>query len=97
LAERLVRPCLPQVLGAAFQAIHNITVAEEAHDKAGNARKQAAVELGALETISSGMQQSREKWVQQSGKLAIGSLCKGMDKAGHTRRQRAHALFKLMR
>ena len=86
-----------EVLGAAYQAIHNICHAEEFGDKAGCARKQKAVELGALESISRGMGASTQKWVQQAGKSAIGCLCKGVDKDGHARRQRAHALFKLMR
>ena len=86
-----------EVLGAAFQAIHNICMAEEAGDKEGCRRKQVAVEAGALEAIHHGMGVSRERWVMQAGKLAIGCLCKGADPHGQVRRKRAHALFKLNR
>lgn len=86
-----------EVLGAAFQAIHNLCVAEETGDKEGCRRKQLAVEAGALETIHEGMGLTHEKWIQQAGKLAIGCLCKGMDPHGQVRRKRAHALFKLNR
>ena len=85
------------MLGAAFQAVHNVCVAEDVGDKAGCARKQAAVELGAIELIADTMQHAREAWVQHAGKMAIGCLCKGVDKDGHSRRQRAHKLFKLAR
>jgi hypothetical protein len=84
-----------EVIGVAFQAIHNLCFIEELNDKPGCARKQAAVELGALETISASVQEAREKWVQQAGKMVIGCLCKGADKDAATRRKRAHALFKL--
>lgn len=86
-----------EVLGAAFQAIHNVCMAEEAGDKEGCLRKKMAVEAGALEAIHNGMGAAREKWVMQAGKLAIGCLCKGQDPHGQVRRKRAHALFKLNR
>ena len=38
-----------------------------------------------------------KKMLKQAGKSAIACLCKGVDKDGHARRQRAHALFKLIR
>ena len=93
LAERLLAE---EVLGAAFQAVHNLCVAENDVDKEGCKRKQAAVEAGALELIHRGMNLSRERWIMQAGKLAIGCLCKGTDPHGQVRRKRAHALFRLM-
>ena len=85
-----------EVLGAAYQAVHNIGHCEDLGDRHGCARKQKAVELGLLEVIAKGMNASNERWVQQAGKAAIGCLCKGIDKEGHARRQRAHKIFKLM-
>ena len=84
-----------EVLGAAFNGVHNICSAEEISDKRGCARKQAAVEWNALEVINAAMTGCHERWVQQAGKLAIGCLCKGSDKQGQERRKRAHALFKV--
>ena len=86
-----------EVLGAAYQAIHNVCHAQDFGDRRAGARKQRAAELGALETIAHGMQKCRQRWVQQAGKTAIGCICKGVDKGAAARRQRAHALFKLMR
>ena len=83
------------VLGAAFNTLNYVCAAEEVADKKGCARKQAAVEKGALEVIYEAMGAATQRWVQQAGKLAIGCLCKGSDKQGQERRKRAHALFKL--
>ena len=83
------------VLGAAFNTLNYVCAAEEVADKKGCARKQAAVEKGALEVIHEAMGAATQRWVQQAGKLAIGCLCKGSDKQGQERRKRAHALFKL--
>lgn len=74
-----------------------MSVANPYSDKPGAQRKQAAFEMGALEAVSSAMRESTDRAVQHAGKLAIGCICKGMDKNGQERRKRAHQLFKLAR
>ena len=62
------------------------------------ARKQGAVEQGALEVVCAGMHHMvrtfSAKWVHDAGMVCIGGLCKGRDKEGHSRRARARALMR---
>ena len=81
------------VLGAAFQAIANLCFAAHPHDKAGCARKTAAVRQGAFAAISTGMGKlPSSQWVQEAGVLVVGGLCNGADHEAHMRRTQARAV-----
>ena len=95
------------MLGTAFEAISTICRSEE-DDPNGSlnpygdplawARKQGAVELGALEIVCEGMHRMvrnfSAKWVHDAGMVTIGGLTKGRDEKGHARRARARALMR---
>jgi hypothetical protein len=101
-------PDSEDVLGTAFEAIGVITRSEEDDilekglnpygDRTAWARKQAAVDQGALEVLTAGMTRMARfggaTWVRDAGMVTISGLTKGRDEKGHARRQRARALLR---
>ena len=84
-------PRSEDVLAASYQAISNVCFG--ASDLKGCARKQAAVELGALEAIARGMTaMQQKKWVQEAAVMAVGCLTNGVDEKVVRRRQKASSV-----